>query len=344
MTSKGSLDEIDFIKGIAMILVLLLHSFPAKILGNNYVFNLFLAQAVPLFILVTGFLFCYTSFDKKISLPRLSGKILKQIILPFFVFLIIIYAFSCLGSNQPTSREIMLLLEFGPGSYYPVIYIQVIIALVFVHRFVAKTDNNIAALITCLAACISIEIISGLVFRFEDGAYIYRLLAARYLFVVILGYTSCKIVKEGTLVNSRKTMTFGIVFLLSAFYSIAPIPIVTLGGLIPLGWGASQHSLSAFYTLFCALVLFRIYRYVPKFVQFAVKQIGKSSYYIFLFQMLFFAVFAKYIRFEFLGKYPSTIVYIIVSIIINVLAGWFLYRIINSRSKQRNHTSSLEKL
>jgi peptidoglycan/LPS O-acetylase OafA/YrhL len=84
------LPEIDFVKGVAIVSVLLLHTLPEKILYLSFA-SLHIWQAVPLFIFVTFYLSfksLVANSERDILSNYFSSKriirVAKEVALPFF--------------------------------------------------------------------------------------------------------------------------------------------------------------------------------------------------------------------------------------------------------------------
>lgn len=123
--AKNKIAEYDFVKGIAILFVILLHTVSHQFLFDSYAY-FHIWQAVPLFILIS-YTLMFSKFEKKNNLHDYYSKqsifkVLKRIVLPYILFQCLIFILSFL--RYGTWNIYGLILGSGPGAYYPFIYIQ----------------------------------------------------------------------------------------------------------------------------------------------------------------------------------------------------------------------------
>ena len=119
-------NRFEFIKGLAVTFVILLHTISDKglhLIGHNF----HIGQAVPLFILVT-FIVSFMSLEKRESnecsywySKSRFWTMIKKICVPYYLMQVSLWAI-----QSAWHRE---LIPFGisgqgPGSYYPWVYLQ----------------------------------------------------------------------------------------------------------------------------------------------------------------------------------------------------------------------------
>ena len=88
---KARLNEIDYVKGVAILSVLLLHSLPSNVLDITYN-TLHIGQAVPIFLFITFYLSFKglgangidRLFSYYFSRNRIK-RVIKDVAVPFFV-------------------------------------------------------------------------------------------------------------------------------------------------------------------------------------------------------------------------------------------------------------------
>lgn len=179
--------SIDFVKGVAILFVILLHNMP-----NESIYSIaYIGQAVPLFLLVSSYL-TYGGFQRKgfngYFSARNVKKMLDRVFLPFFLLIFSQCAIFYLLKGGVDWQRLYMQGGFGPGSYYPWIYLQCWLILPFV-----------IFLVNCLSFRRSFVLFVGIcalgewftcVFHVPDN--VYRLLFYRYLFLLYLG---CVILK-----------------------------------------------------------------------------------------------------------------------------------------------------
>lgn len=137
-TTSSRLDYVDFVKGLAAISVILLHTLPKSILKNSFaVYHIW--QAVPIFIFVSFYL-GFRNLEKKdvvfdgyYSKSRLI-KVFVKIWLPLIILagLESIYLFAI--GDRSRAIGCLLCIENGPGSYYVWCYMQIwlLIPVIFI--------------------------------------------------------------------------------------------------------------------------------------------------------------------------------------------------------------------
>lgn len=127
--------ELDFIKGFAILSVILLHTVNTEILYETYAF-FHIWQAVPLFIFVSYYLlFIKLGEQANINsyfVKTKIKKVIRRIIFPFAVIELLIIIISEFYSLQTSALSIIVNLGVGPGSYYPYVYIQLWLSAPFI--------------------------------------------------------------------------------------------------------------------------------------------------------------------------------------------------------------------
>ena len=123
--------SIDFVKGVAILFVILLHNMP-----NESIYSIaYIGQAVPLFLLVSSYL-TYGGFQRKgfngYFSARNVKKMLDRVFLPFFLLIFSQCAIFYLLKGGVDWQRLYMQGGFGPGSYYPWIYLQCWLILPFV--------------------------------------------------------------------------------------------------------------------------------------------------------------------------------------------------------------------
>jgi len=129
MSDNKHLDDVDFVKGIAAVSVVLLHTIPVSVLKGTFaVFHIW--QAVPIFIFISFFL-GFRNLEGKAEVFKFYFSIdkIKKLFLRIWVpllLLAVIEAFIFLISGK-IDRAIgsLLCYDNGPGSYYVWCYTQI---------------------------------------------------------------------------------------------------------------------------------------------------------------------------------------------------------------------------
>lgn len=267
----------DFVKAYAIICVLIGHTIP-NISHFGYFF--WAGMQVPLFLLVQSF---HALKKEKSSLN--FKKIAVRVLIPF-LFMMGMYLVYC-ALKGTLNRELLLkgLMDggYGPGCYFPWIFIQMAVILYFARPLLDKGDMSVQCLVAILI-CESFEILSSYLGMSDK---VYRLLAIRYLFLVFLAWAW---VKNGIVVN---VWTICLSLLSCAaiayfvYFSESDEPFF-----FNTSW--SCHRWPCYFylsSLFCAF-LYMIYRKVSHYTVICniVSFLAKSSYEIFLIQMVFIVI------------------------------------------------------
>lgn len=270
----------DFIKAYAIFCVLLGHAIPGK--GLDYIaYGLWAGMQVPLFILVQSF-----HFLKKENVWVNLRKVLKRIFVPFFLVEIITFFILLVGTTNDVStllKRFVLYGGYGPGSYFPWIYLQVAlllpIAAYLFHRIPRKWLFPVAFIV-----CEALEVLCSVI-NLPDS--LYRLLAIRYLFLLYLGWIW---VEDGIILNKANVLLSS-ASLLSIIYfeyiSVNDEPLFYLTE-----WKFHRWPCYAFVALMGGGILWVAYQKTKRFyiIANATKLLAKCSYEIFLTQMAFIAI------------------------------------------------------
>ncbi|HAX72442.1 MAG TPA: hypothetical protein DCY20_02830 [Firmicutes bacterium] len=275
---------LDFIKGLAIISVILIHNLKDPVLEDAYYWY-YIGQAVPLFMLVSGYLGYkkYTQSNQLLVSQRVFLKTLKSIFIPF-VFITVLQLIGRLYLGTFNFESFIELGGMGPGSYYPWIFIQAIIimpAIVYLSDRYAKTWQSASIIV-------GISILLNVILTILDiPKDLYRLLVVRYIVYLYLG---CLWRKNGL----RWSFTWVILIGLSALFAWLQIyEHVNFTPLIFNSW-RTYSWLTACYTVGLVLFIKFLYRLLkPYNVTSMICFLGTHSYYIFLSQLLLFSLFKR---------------------------------------------------
>ena len=279
---------IDFVKGVCIVLVVLTHCLP-DIVQFYVLFPLWGRPAVPLFLIIQVF----HTYKKGLDVADTNyRRMWQRIVKPFLVTELVIFILCAtmimtIGDHNWSSliQQTITKAGLGPGAYYPWIYVQFAILLPLIAPLF-KRLKGIWLAVTFILVCELIEILCSVTKMPEE---LYRLLFLRYLFLAYLGYV---------LVFKGYLMSWRIVFL-SAISIVATLFLVYSDiNLSPFvydsyGW-KTCHWVCYFYI---AYLMIWMLKWVDKktgvFTSWNgyMKKLGRYSYEIFLFQMLYFAVF-----------------------------------------------------
>ena len=316
---------IDFLKGICIILIILNHCIPSE-LRLQIFFPLWGSPAVPIFLIIQVFHF----YKKGINTTKTNyNKIWKRVVRPFMMVELIILAFFLYmdysNSNIPSLKEIVYMLTGGPGSYYPWIYVQFAILLPL-FRPIMKLKWTYTLIVFILVSQL-VEIVSALLTMPE---WIYRLLLFRYFFLVYLGYL---LANKGYILNGN-TMLLSIVSVVFAFlFTYTDVDFYPLFNNV--GAWSTCHWICYFYIAFFMIIgLTVIYSCFGNYAfSTLIKQIGKYSYEIYLFQLLYFTCVSEYVI-NVLSLTNKTMITIILSTLLCIIPV-LLYKKIKERINRK---------
>lgn len=279
---------IDFLKGFAILCVILTHCIPGTF--QKYIlFPFWGAQAVPIFIIIQSYHF-FKSENPDISLWKFK-KILKRIFLPFFIvtfaeILLLLLSFG----QSPVSiyKEIMVHGGIGPGCYFPWIYLQISIVIPLfslILRHISRVWGGYSFIICILIS----ELLEFISIRLNVPEWLYRLLAFRYVFLIYLGYIWAK---QGISINVKTLILSGlsVIFIVLLDYTNISLPF-----LFP-AW-ANHHWICYFYCAYLlTFLLYLLYHRIDGGLKGTICQMGKRSYWIFLIQMFIFTLLRLILR------------------------------------------------
>lgn len=271
LNKSGYEPFLDFLKAYSILCVLFGHTFP-YLKESGY--SLWYGMQVPMFVLVQVFHVFkkdYYKFDVR--------KTLKRILYPFLIIQIIPIILTICSRDNDCIINYIMRGGYGPGAYYPWIYLQLAVFLACVKPWFDK-GSKVQKLIASLIACEALEIIASLI-GLPD--WLYRLLAIRYFFLVYLGWIW---VKDGIVLNS-KTITLSILSMGAVIYfdylykPLEPWFYDTV-------WRC--HRWPCYFYVSCLLsgILYLVYNKTIgiQMVSSAIKMLSKCSYEIFLVQMI----------------------------------------------------------
>jgi len=318
--TKGYDVFIDFIKAYAIMCVLFGHTF---LWLDKVGYGVWAGMQVPLFILVQAF-----HWYKKDKPVINFVKILKRVIFPFFVIEFLTVGIALLfGLNNANELKTLALSGggYGPGSYYPWIYLQVAILLPLFSPLLCRFSKWVS-LIIFIIICQLFEFLFSIIDLPEN---IYRLLAVRYIFLVPLGWLWAK---EGIVIN-WKTILLSILSLFAILY-FEYLSVHDEPWFFTTKWQFHRWPCYFFlaygFTGILNIVWKRLVNYelIIKYI----KVLASSSYEIFLVQMSVIYLI-NYTSIPFVrDKVFKYIIWLILVWMISIFGGILLNRILNRKS------------
>ena len=281
---RGDEPLLDYLKGIAILMVLLNHGTGG--LNGMLQYPLWVEQAVPIFLLIQVF---HAYKKDAVVYPKLP-KIWHRILKPFLVIQSIFLVYT-IGKGVYKGLDLSESLTHmlysggsGPGSYYIWVYIQMAILCPLMYRL---ATSKFAVWIFA-GISLGMEIMCSTIEMPDD---VYRLLCIRYVFLIYLGYLWAK---KGILLTT-KTICLSILSaaaILVLNYAHQHQPVISFEPWVfDTDW-TSFHWFTYFLPWsFLPFVICKCYQIKPECrLNKLVLLCGKRSYEIFLWQMLVFGV------------------------------------------------------
>lgn len=261
--------------------------------------------------------------NKVINLKKMWKRIYKSFLfITLFTGLVLVSI-----GNEPLQliKDCLHNGGFGPGSYYVWIFLQFSFLLPLSLKFITKWSNY-----TVLLFIIISQLLEWLCIIIDIPESIYRLLCFRYIFLIYMGYI-WTFTKISQTLNVRQVFIsiISLSILLILYYSSDPLEPWFRDS----NWRIC-HWVSYFYAaLLLPWILRKIFNILPIKIRTYISIIGKSSYEIFLVQMLIFAVYPKH-TISFGNDYIDYIVYFTTTLLFSILIGiiWNNYRIKSEKS------------
>ncbi|OJF94722.1 acyltransferase [Alkalibacterium sp. 20] len=319
--------NIDFIKALAIISVILIHGLSHDslyaILAPYYIW-----QTVPVFMILVGFNSA-NSFMKK-DYDRLSEIFnqhyimnkAKRILLPFtFIWLaqVLIQFFYFDNTNIAELFRSFLEGGYGPGSYFVPLIVQATLLIPFIYLILKKQPTKMMVVLFFVSLLIDL---SSTWLDMSDE--LYRILIIRHVFSVTLGIWYA-------LVKPKLKVRW---LVLPAAFSLGYITAVHYFNweLIIEEYWHSQHAPSYFYVLFIIIIGMEFLKIKKQsFLEKTFILIGQASFHIYLTQMFYFWFVHKRLP-DFNG-----FVYISLFLLIPIISGIGFYYLDNYLNKKLSH-------
>jgi hypothetical protein len=290
--------QIDVIKGFAIISVIILHSINEKELLNTYSI-LHIWQAVPLFMVLMGLNTGMSVMNKQPQLTDLYTKTYFQkkfnrIGVPFLIIFGLSIAlgyiwFWLTGQYKiefRASNLIGVLPVSGPGNYFITLTFQTILLLPF-FKYLFKW-HPLVALTSLVVLEVAFLLISDNLQLFTRNNYLYSAAFPRYFSAIAFGLVLSKLVirpaRATKIILIFSAAIISCVYLLQITYGQMEIPQIKPE------W-KTQNVLTFSYAAFIVLLLFKaLPNHSTNWLLRFLASMGKSSFHIFLFQIVYFGL------------------------------------------------------
>lgn len=285
-TAQNRNQTLDVLKGICILMVIFTHFTWTADERLSLCFPLWIDMAVPIFMLISGYVNALSYQRKNITSLKQSFTI-KNLLRPFIRYtlpFLIIYILEVIfhlvsgavtGDAMTWQQYLLGLVTggWGAGSYYYPVMLQFILMFPFIFLVIKKFKHN--GLIICFLTNLFWEAIK---FPLGVSSGLYRLLAFRYIFLIAFG---CYISLFGY--ANKKVHILSISGALLGFLFIVLSQYTSYSPIIFTQWTATSLAAILFILpLFSAIVL--NVNSIPKYLK-PLAFIGKASYNIFFVQM-----------------------------------------------------------
>jgi len=341
-------NEINIIKGICIIFVIISHSILLPICYlKDYLFYMFIiANAIPIFLILLG-LNLSMSISKKLNNKYSLKNIyishnlfnkLKRFIIPFLIIFIIDIIIGIIFFDLTIEKDFDLkwynLLNFqifikGSGTYFTIIYFQVILFFPLIY-YCYKRNEKLTLIICFIINFMNCFIIYFMNFYFSYPFNLLRKIGyssyiIRYLFLIVLGNYLFKHYEKGNFfifLKRNKMFIFGVLIgICYLIFYVYFIPFTNIHLLIFIM--IFNQIIVSFYCCFICIILIEFLPKINKnLITKFLSYIGKKTYYIFLIQMIYFGFLrgilnTLYITYNSLDLH--TIIFILIICFINIV-------------------------
>ena len=323
LEKQGHSGFIDFLKGISILCVIWTHIyfFPSLTL-----FPLWGEMAVPVFILIQV-VNTYRKGIEAVSFPDIK-KIFKRIILPAIIVWLILFVINAMWGGVKYADEVFHNWGYGPGCYYPWVYLQFAFILPITAWIIKKIKHFGHVLCFILLISILLEIICSFI---HPASWLYAKLFFRYYFLIYLGY---EWLEKGIVLSAKSIVlasisAISIVLLWYNDIDLEPFIYTT-------GWKV-HHWICYFYVLYVLVYLLAIiYQSIwfPNKAKLLFEYLGKASYDIFICQMAVFALIYPE-RLEMISNSVLRyLIYMVITLSLSLFMGSLVYQIrINMKNR-----------
>lgn len=222
---KNKLSEIDFMRAICCVLVVIIHvtaafwytfktgSLPFKAI---VVLNTLSKFAVPSFVLISGFVLYYVYSNKKIEPLNFYRKRLSKVFVPYFVWSVLYIVVNYLAYERPVDLK-SLIYYFGLGkANYHLYYICLILQLYILFPILIKLFQKFKKPIlpTLLFMTVNFYFIRYIKLPFSDRIFIY------YIMFFTIGFYLADLKIKGIQIKNKIVLFITAIYLVITTYYV----------------------------------------------------------------------------------------------------------------------------
>ncbi len=327
--------NIDFLKGICIIIVIFEHAGWSRETWLKGLFPFWDRIAIPMFMVISGFVYTLSlqrkGMENYYSFHELSHK-LKRYLRPYIIaFSIENVAYLIIANkafrrfienhfhfpiNSIFSERVTILNSlksfisggYGPGNYYTPVLIQLIILFPLLYILIKTLKYK--GLFLSGILCFAFELCQ---YFFKIPNSIYRCLIFRHLITICFGiYLALKLYTKNTILNLL-SLLIGLTYIVAhSYFQFTP-------GFFNSNWADVNFIACLFY---CPIIAFLIKKEKLHFRP--IEQIGKASYHIYLTQMVYYNFFKKTFIIKLIN---NSYLWCLVSMIICAIFGLCFYHL-----------------
>lgn len=270
----------DFLKGICILFILVTHYAWEETERLRYLFPFWIDMAVPIFMIISGFVYTKSFLKKNIntlekaySIRIILGKFIRYSV-PFIIaFIIEMVVFNVSGANINIWQMGKSFFRggVGPGSYYYPIMIQFIVYFPIIFVIVQKNDFN--GVFICALINFAYEFLRRM---YDMPVGEYRLLVFRYTLLISYGSYLAMGNYKRHIRLSRLSFFIGIMYIIIFGYMGYTPPITNF-------WTKTSMWAGLYIIPISGALIFN-----KKLCNKLIEIIGKASYNIFLVQMVYY--------------------------------------------------------
>lgn len=222
--------------------------------------------------------------------------------------------------------NILMMGGVGPGSYYPLVYLQIAIILTLLYPlFMRYTMKQLLLpfIIVCLGMDMTLTVI-------QCPEWIYRLTAIRYIFLIYLGMAW---VKNGIKINPTTITLSLLTVFLTMFFKLTTLDLQPF--FFATGWKTHRWICYYYVAFLLPAVVWGAFRmfYRIKHIENFISDIAKSSYEIFLIQMVIFFYLSMIGEHLIINIYVRYVIMIPIEVFLSLWIGISYRRLKDKRCK-----------
>lgn len=317
---QGRLRQLDFAKGICIILVVITHYHWSAEERTRFLFPFWIEMAVPVFMVITGYVAALSFHKKGMNLlaaykpAYILGRLIR-FIFPFIPVYIVECILVCISFKEPLAPDYLITVflrgGLGPGSYFLPMMLQVVVIFPLIWAVVRKLGFK--GLTICFSLNLLYEAIKTII---NMDPALYRLLAFRYLFAVAFG---CYLFIKQSEAKKENRIWYYVLGVIGALY----IFIFNYTNAEPVITG-QRATTSLFAVLFIVPLMMHLVR-SGKINNRIIEALGKASFDICLVQMIFYWYISDLVD----SFIPGKMLQLLFNIILCSALGFFYYKIEN---------------